>query len=90
MNYFKGTSTISPFGNAYTVASGTLYHISGVDCFITSTDSSNTNNSIVIKDKGGNTLVTYSHTCTSVFVPIGYSVTFTFTGTAPTVTVFGN
>jgi hypothetical protein len=82
-----GTGTIGLVGSGTTVTSATVYTVSGVDCFITSTGGTVSN--IVIKDAGGNTMLTGVTTLTNQFVPIGYSVTWTHTG-APTVTVFGN
>ena len=83
-----GTATIGLGGSGTTVVSGTVYTVSGVDCFITSTGGGVSN--IVIKDAGGNTMLTGVTTLTNQFVPIGYSVTWTWAVTGPTVTVFGN
>lgn len=82
-----GTSSIGLNGTGTTVTSATVYTVSGVDCFITSTGGTVSN--IVIKDAGGNVMETGATTLTNQYVPIGYSVTWTHAG-APTVTVFGN
>ena len=82
-----GTGTIGLVGSGTAVTSATVYTVKGVDCFITSTGGTVSN--IVIKDAGGNTMLTGVTILTNQFVPIGYSVTWTHTG-APTVTVFGN
>jgi len=82
-----GTSTIGLDGTGTTVTSATVYTVTGVSCFITSTGGTVSN--IVIKDTAGNTMLTGVTTLTNQFLPIGYSVTWTHTG-APTVTVFGN
>jgi hypothetical protein len=83
-----GTANIGYGGSGTTVTSATVYTVSGVDCFITSTGGGVSN--IVIKDVGGNVMLTSVVVLTHQFLPIGYSVTWTWTVTAPTVTVFGN
>ena len=84
-----GTATIGLGGSGTTVVSGTVYTVSGVDCFITSTGGGVSN--IVIKDAAGNVMETGATTLAyNTFIPIDNSVTWTWTVTAPTVTVFGN
>jgi hypothetical protein len=103
--WFVGTSPIgllaTPFGSygsvgynqgnngeSATPTSTTLYTAIN-DCFITSTGGGVSN--IVIKDAAGNVMETGATTLAyNTFVSIGCSVTWTWTVTAPTVTVFGN
>jgi hypothetical protein len=87
-------SIIGLGGTSATVTASTAYIITSTDCFINTTDSSNTNCSIVIKDNLGNTIQTISGALLPayrIYLPIGYTINWgAFTGTAPTVTVFGN
>jgi hypothetical protein len=84
------TSTIIPFGIGATPTSATVYTISDVDCFITSVNTGLGTSNIAIKDTAGYPIITGVTSLTAQFVPIGYSVTWTWAVTAPTVTVFGN
>ena len=58
------------------------------DCYITSAGGGVSN--IVVKDAAGNVMVTGVVTLSNFYLPIGCSITFTWTVTPPTVTVFGN
>jgi hypothetical protein len=82
-----GTGTIGLAGSGTSVTSTTIYTVTGVDCYITSTGGTVTN--IVLKDPSGNIMETGATTLSYVHLPIGYSVTWT-DSLAPTVTVFGN
>jgi hypothetical protein len=82
-----GTGTIGLAGSGTSVTSTTIYTVTGVDCYITSTGGTVTN--IVLKDPSGNIMETGATTLSYVHLPIGYSITWT-DSVAPTVTVFGN
>ena len=89
-----GVGTIGLGGAGSTVTASTDYTVIDVDCFINTTNSSNTNCTVTIKDSGGNTIQTLTGATLPtyrIFLPIGYKINWgAFTGTAPTVTVFGN
>ena len=86
-----GTTTIGIAGTGSTVTASTAYTVVGTNIFITAANSSNSNNSISIKDPAGNVLISGAATLTNQYVPNGYVINWgTFTGTAGAITVFGN
>ena len=86
-----GTAKIGASGSGTAVTASTDYVVTITDCFITSTNSSNANNAILIKDNLGNTIIGPVSTLTAQFVPVDYKINWgAFTGTAGTVTVWGN
>jgi hypothetical protein len=82
----------SGFGaNSTTEIASTTYQMAYFGCFVTSANSSNSNNAILIKDPSGNTMLGPVGTLTAVFVPAEYTITWgAFTGTAGAATVFCN
>lgn len=79
-------------GNSSIEVASTIYTETNSDCYITSADSSNSNNAILIKDAQGNSLLGNAvHTLTAQWVPAGYTITWgAFTGTAGVASVFCN
>ena len=87
-----GTGTIGLGGAAAIPTASTDYTILYTDVMISSTDSSNTDNAILIKDSSGTQVnQTALSTLEDLWLPIGWKINWgVFTGTAPTVTVAGN
>ena len=85
--------TIGPglSGNSTTEVTGVTYTVSYADQYITSADSSNADNAILIKDAAGNTVFGPVHTLTAQFIPAGFTITWgAFTGTAGAVIDVGS
>lgn len=88
-NPFATTSIGLGGATAVPIAS-TDYTVSSCGIFITSANSSNANNAIVVKDGAGNTVSSPGGTMTALFVPVGFVINWgAFTGTAGAVTVWG-
>lgn len=81
-----------PAGNAASPSASTDYTVRGVDVYISSTDSGNTDCAIMLKDPSGNNLLQSTlSTIQDMYIPLGYKLNWgAFTGAAPTVTVSGN
>lgn len=94
-NPFLPGNVIIPFASAPSngvavPTASTDYVINATDVFITSANSSNSNNAIVVKDGAGNTVSSPGSTMTAQYVPSGYKVNWgAFTGTAGAVSVWG-
>lgn len=76
-------------GSAAVPTASTDYIVYGCDIWITAANSTNSNNSITIKDGAGNTVQSALSTLTALYVPIGWKINWgAFTGTAGAVTVW--
>ncbi len=89
--FHVASATISPFGTSASPTASTTYQVWGMDLIISSTNSGNNNNAILIYDKVGNQInPTALSTLDAYYLPIGYKINWgAFTGTAPTVVVCG-
>ncbi len=82
-------STMGPMGNSTSPSSNTIYKVSGVDLYFTS--SGGIGVSITIKDILGNTVYSPGPGLpVPFFVPVGYQISFGLFSVAPTVVVFGD
>lgn len=92
-SFIDDTNNLIGLSSASTVivpTASTDYTVNGVDLFITSTDSGNADNAIIIKDPAGNVITTAASTLEMKLVPLGYKINWgAFTGAAPTVNVYG-
>jgi len=84
------TTTLGLNGTGATPSASTDYTVFCCDVFLNAADSSNSDNTILIKDAAGNTALGPVHTLTAQYVPVGYKVNWgAFTGNAGAVSVFG-
>lgn len=82
-------STMGPMGNSTSPSSNTIYKVSGVDLYFTS--SGGIGVSITIEDILGNTVYSPGPGLpVPFFVPVGYQISFGLFSVAPTVVVFGD
>lgn len=89
-NPFDTTNNLIELGGtAAAPAASTDYIVCNCDIIISSTDSGDTNNAILIKDPGGNQINPSAlSTLDAYYVPVGYKINWgAFTGAAPTVVV---
>jgi len=89
-NAFDTTNDdIELYGDAAVPDASTVYVVRNADVIISSTDSGNTDNAILIKDNLGNQINPVAlSTLDAYYLPIGYQIDWgAFTGAAPTVVV---
>jgi hypothetical protein len=85
------TIGLNPSGNASGPDPSQDYTVTGLDIIVSSTDSANANNAIVIKDQNGNQInPTALHTLDHMYLPVGWKINWgAYTGVKGTVVVCG-